>query len=146
MSATVATRSGLSPQNFDVWLEQTARLDREAAKHDSYAVATLILSDLGEACRMAKLIEQAGLRVLEFNIGTPYASVTTKGNVTTEFDPARVTAVNEVSDTSTRVNGQHPTKIVIACGDSQIGFGGFMPDERRKWVAAILRANLLRRR
>jgi dihydroorotate dehydrogenase (NAD+) catalytic subunit len=91
MSATIATRSGLSPQSFDAWLEQTARLDREAAKHDSYAVATLILSDLNEACRMAKLIEQAGLRVLEFNIGTPYASVTTKGNVTTEFDPARVT-------------------------------------------------------
>jgi dihydroorotate dehydrogenase len=91
MSATIATRSGLSPQNFDAWLEQTARLDREAAKCDSYAVATLILSDLNEACRMARLIEQAGLRVLEFNIGTPYASVTTKGNVTTEFDPSRVT-------------------------------------------------------
>src|SRR5258708_85698 len=90
MSATIATRSGLTPQNFDAWLEQTARLDREAAKSDSYAVATLILSDLDEACRMAKLIEQAGVRVLEFNIGTPYASVTTEGNVTTEFDPARV--------------------------------------------------------
>jgi len=90
MSATIACRSGLTPQSFDAWLEQTARLDREAAKSDSYAVASLILSDLDEACRMAKLIEQAGVRVLEFNIGTPYASVTTKGNVTTEFDPARV--------------------------------------------------------
>jgi len=93
MSATIATRSGLTPQDFDVWLEQTARLDREAAKSDSYAVASLILSDLDEACRMAKLIEQAGIRVLEFNIGTPYASVTTKGNVTTEFDPARVSVM-----------------------------------------------------
>ena len=90
MSATIACRSGLTPQSFDAWLEQTAQLDREAAKADSYAVASLILSDLDEACRMAKLIEQAGVRVLEFNIGTPYASVTTKGNVTTEFDPSRV--------------------------------------------------------
>jgi dihydroorotate dehydrogenase (NAD+) catalytic subunit len=90
MSATIATRSGLTPQDFDVWLDQTVRLDREAAKSDSYAVASLILSDLDEACRMGRLIEQAGIRVLEFNIGTPYASVTTKGNVTTEFDPARV--------------------------------------------------------
>jgi dihydroorotate dehydrogenase (NAD+) catalytic subunit len=90
MSATIATRSGLTPQSFEAWLEQTARLDREAAKSDSYAVASVILSDLDEACRMAKLIEQAGVRVLEFNIGTPYASVTTQGNVTTEFDPARV--------------------------------------------------------
>jgi len=93
MSATIATRSGLTPQDFDVWLDQTARLDREAAKSDSYAVASLILSDLDEACRMAKRIEQAGIRVLEFNIGTPYASVITKGNVTTEFDPARVSVM-----------------------------------------------------
>jgi dihydroorotate dehydrogenase len=93
MSATIACRSGLTPQSFDAWLEQTARLDREAAKSDSYAVASLILSDLDEACRMAKLIEQAGVRVLEFNIGTPYASVTAKGNVTTEFDPARVSVM-----------------------------------------------------
>lgn len=93
MSATIACRSGLTPQSFDAWLEQTARLDREAAKSDSYAVASLILSDLDEACRMAKLIEQAGVRVLEFNIGTPYASVTTKGNVTTELDPSRVSVM-----------------------------------------------------
>ena len=93
MSATIATRSGLTPQPFDAWLEQTARLDREAAKHDSYAVASLILSDLDEAVRMAKRIEQAGIRALEFNIGTPYASVTARGNVTTEFDPARVTVM-----------------------------------------------------
>lgn len=93
MSATIACRSGLTPQGFDAWLEQTARLDREAAKSDAYAVASLILSDLDEAVRMAKLIEQAGIRVLEFNIGTPYASVTTKGNVTTEFDPARVSVM-----------------------------------------------------
>jgi len=90
MSATIACRSGLTPQSFDQWLEQTARLDREAAKADCYAVASLILSDLGEAVRMGKLVEQAGIRALEFNIGTPYASVTTQGNVTTEFDPARV--------------------------------------------------------
>ena len=93
MSATIATRSGLTPQPFDAWLEQTARLDREAAKVDSYAVASLILSDLDEAVRMARLIEQAGIRVLEFNIGTPYASVAAKGNVTTELDPGRISVM-----------------------------------------------------
>ena len=93
MSATIATRSGLTPQAFDAWLAQTAQLDREAAKQDSYAVASLILSDLDEACRMARLIEQAGVRVLEFNIGTPYASVAAKGNVTTELDPARISVM-----------------------------------------------------
>jgi len=93
LSATVACRSGLTPQDFDAWLEQTARLDREAAKSDAYAVASLILSDLDEAVRMARLIAQAGIRVLEFNIGTPYASQAVKGNVTTELDPARVSTV-----------------------------------------------------
>jgi dihydroorotate dehydrogenase (NAD+) catalytic subunit len=93
MSATIACRSGLTPQSFDAWLDHTVRMDREAAKSDSYAVASLILSDLDEACRMAKLVEQAGVRVLEFNIGTPYASVAAKGNVTTELDPARISVM-----------------------------------------------------
>jgi hypothetical protein len=61
------------------------------------------------------------------------------------FDPARVTAVHEVLDTTTRVNGKNPAKVVIVAGE-EIDFGGFMPEARRKWVAAILRANLLRRR
>ena len=39
---------------------------------------------------MARLIEQAGIRVLEFNIGTPYASEPQRATVTTELDPARV--------------------------------------------------------
>jgi dihydroorotate dehydrogenase len=93
LSATIACRSGLTPQDFDAWLEQTARLDREAAESDAYAVASLILSDLDEAVRMAKRIQDAGIRVLEFNIGTPYASQAVKGNVTTELDPARVTSI-----------------------------------------------------
>src|SRR5262249_22035513 len=42
---------------------------------------------------MARLIDQAGLRALELNIGTPYASEAKKGAVTTEFDPARATAM-----------------------------------------------------
>ena len=41
---------------------------------------------------MARRIEQAGLRVLELNIGTPYASQA-RGVVSTELDPARVTAI-----------------------------------------------------
>ena len=42
--ATIACRSGLTPQSFDQWLEQTIALDREARSHDSYAVASLILA------------------------------------------------------------------------------------------------------
>jgi len=91
-TAFMATRSGLTPQAFDTWLEQTARLDREAKAMDAYAIASLIVADLDKTVAMAKQIEQAGLRILELNIGTPYASQA-KGVVATELDPARVTMI-----------------------------------------------------
>lgn len=65
--------------------------------------------------------------------------------ITRQFDPARVAAVVETVDTGTRINGKNPTKIVIKA-DEEISFGGFMPEGRRKWVAALLQANLVRRR
>ncbi|MBA4789231.1 MAG: tRNA-dihydrouridine synthase [Rhizobiales bacterium] len=90
--ACVACRSGLTPLSFDAWLEQTARLDREARDCDSYAVASLVLADLDAALEMARRVEEAGIRVLELNIGTPYASQA-KGVVATEFDPANVSRI-----------------------------------------------------
>lgn len=91
-TAFMATRSGLTPQAFDAWLEQTARLDRDAKAMDACAIASLIVADLDKTVAMAKQIEQAGLRILELNIGTPYASQA-KGVVATELDPARVTMI-----------------------------------------------------
>jgi dihydroorotate dehydrogenase (NAD+) catalytic subunit len=91
-SATIACRSGLTPQSFDAWLEQTVALDREAKAHDAYAVASLILAALDPAIEMARAVEAAGVRILELNIGTPYASQA-RGVVATELDPARVTAI-----------------------------------------------------
>lgn len=91
-TAFMATRSGLTPQSFEAWLDQTVELDREAKAMDSYAVASLIVADLKNSLAMAKQIEQAGLRVLELNIGTPYASQA-RGEVSTEFEPERVTTI-----------------------------------------------------
>ncbi len=91
-SAFVACRSGLTPQLFDQWLEQTAQMDREARAFDSYAVASVILADLAATIGMAKQIEQAGVRILELNIGTPYATQA-RGVVSTELDPANVSAI-----------------------------------------------------
>ena len=90
--AYIACRSGLSPQSFEEWLEQTAMLDLEAKARDSFAIASLILAELEPALRMARQVEQAGVRILELNIGTPYASEA-RGVVSTELDPARVTAI-----------------------------------------------------
>ncbi|MBI5114367.1 tRNA-dihydrouridine synthase [Rhodoplanes serenus] len=91
-AAMLACRSGLTPLPFAAWLEQTARLDREARAHDSYAVASLILAGLEPCVAMARQVEEAGIRVLELNIGTPYASQA-KGAVATELDPARVAEI-----------------------------------------------------
>jgi len=91
-TAFIACRSGLTPQSFEAWLDQTAQLDREAKAVGAYAIASLIVADLAQAVAMAKQVEQAGLRVLELNIGTPYASQA-KGVVSTELDPERVAMI-----------------------------------------------------
>jgi dihydroorotate dehydrogenase (NAD+) catalytic subunit len=91
-TAFMACRSGLTPQSFEAWLDQTAQLDREARALDAYAIASLIVADLAQTVAMAKQVEQAGLRVLELNIGTPYASQA-KGVVSTELDPERVAVI-----------------------------------------------------
>lgn len=87
---TIASRSGLTPQSFAAWLDQTVALDRTARAYDCLLVASLILADLDHAVAMARQVEQAGLPVLEFNIGTPYASQASNGAVTTELSPERV--------------------------------------------------------
>jgi len=91
--ATVLTRSGLHPLAFDAWLDQARRMDRAARAADCLLVPSLILSGLEPAIANARAIEAAGLRVLEFNIGTPYASQASKGAVSTELDPARVATI-----------------------------------------------------
>jgi dihydroorotate dehydrogenase (NAD+) catalytic subunit len=91
-TAFVACRSGLTPQSFDAWLEQTAILDREARDVDGYVVASIIVADTPRAVSMAKQVQEAGVRILELNIGTPYATQA-KGVVSTELDPERVIAV-----------------------------------------------------
>ncbi|MDI3468437.1 MAG: hypothetical protein OJF62_000500 [Pseudolabrys sp.] len=88
-TAFIACRSGLTPQRFDAWLDQAAQLDREAKMMDACVVASLIVADIDRTVAMAKQVEQTGLRVLELNIGTPYASQA-RGVVSTELEPERV--------------------------------------------------------
>jgi dihydroorotate dehydrogenase (NAD+) catalytic subunit len=90
---TLATRSGLTPQTFEAWLEQTVSLDRLARAHDTLLVPSLIMSGLEPAVTMARAVEQAGFRVLEFNIGTPYASQASQNAVSTVLEPARVAEI-----------------------------------------------------
>ena len=89
-ATTIANRTGLGPASFDQWLDYAIRMDREARSHDVLAVASVIAVDLDRAVDMARQIEHAGLRVLEINIGTPYAREAKEGTVSTELDPARI--------------------------------------------------------
>ena len=68
---------------------QTRRRSQEAR---FYVVASLILGAIEPAVEMARRIEDAGIRVLEFNVGVPYASQAKAGNVATELSPERLAA------------------------------------------------------
>ena len=92
-AATIATRSGLARISFDRWLEQAVALDRAARLEDAYAIPSIIVADIDRAVEMGRRVDQAGLRALELNIGTPYGTEAGKGVVTTELDPARAAAM-----------------------------------------------------
>lgn len=92
-ATTIANRTGLGPASFEQWLDHAVRMDREARANDCVAVASIIFADMDHALSMARQIEQAGIRVLELNIGTPYAREAKKNTVTTELDPARVESI-----------------------------------------------------
>lgn len=92
-ATTIANRTGLGPASFPQWLDHAIRMDREARANDIVAVASIILADMDHAIDMARQIEQAGIRVLELNIGTPYAREAKQNTVTTELDPNRVEVI-----------------------------------------------------
>jgi len=93
--AQLFCRSGLIQERFDAWLERIAALDREARSHDAYVLANLILADLDECARMAKAIEQAGLRVLVLNVGAPHGGEATPGAIVLEKSSDRIKKIVE---------------------------------------------------
>lgn len=80
----ILCRSGLQPRPTDDWIAALAALDREARNQDAFVAASLILAGLDDAVRLAKSVESAGIRLLEFNVGTPYGDEAAHGGVTTE--------------------------------------------------------------
>jgi dihydroorotate dehydrogenase (NAD+) catalytic subunit len=91
--ASLLCRSGLAQQTFDEWLPMVAALDREAKAQDSYVIASLILADLDRCVEMARAVQQAGLRILELNIGAPHGNEAVKGAIVLERDSARVRTI-----------------------------------------------------
>ena len=91
--ASLLCRSGLVQEPFDRWLATLAEVDRDARASDCVLVASLILADLEETVRMARAVEQAGLRWLEVNIGAPHGGEATPGAIVVEKDAERVASI-----------------------------------------------------
>lgn len=89
-NAAILCRSGLQPRASEDWIAAIATLDREAGQRDAYVAASLILAGLDDAVRLAKIVEAAGIRLLEFNVGTPYGDEAEHGGVTTERAAAKI--------------------------------------------------------
>ncbi|HEY4296425.1 MAG TPA: hypothetical protein VGM85_08135 [Paraburkholderia sp.] len=141
--ATLFCRSGLLQRSFDGWIDELAALDREARTSGRYVIPSLILSDLGQCARFAAQIEQAGLRVLEVNIGAPHGEEAAQGAIWLERDAERITRiVARLRESTTlplwiKLTGQSEDVTGIAAAAQAGGadavilmgrFMGFLPD------------------
>ncbi len=88
--ASLLCRSGLAQQSFEDWLDLVVRMDREAQVRDAYAIASLIPADIDNGLDLARQIEQAGVRILEVNVGAPHGEEAMKGAILLERDAGRV--------------------------------------------------------
>jgi len=88
--AMVFGRSGLHQAASADWIDIVARLDREAATSGRYVIGSIILADLDVACDLARAMQEAGIRVLELNIGAPHGDEAVPGAIVQERAAHRV--------------------------------------------------------
>ncbi len=92
-NAHLLSRSGLAPQPVEAWIEDVATADRSARNHDAYVIASLIPADLDRCVSLARQVEQAGIRILELNIGAPHGDEAQPGAILKERDVQRVESI-----------------------------------------------------
>jgi dihydroorotate dehydrogenase (NAD+) catalytic subunit len=92
-SAGLLCRSGLQQIPVDDWLATVAAADREAARDGRFVAASIVFGGLDGALELTRRIPRAGIRVLEFNVGSPQATEVKPGVVTIESDAARLRAI-----------------------------------------------------
>ena len=88
-------RSGLGGHDPAEWFAALAEIDREAARHDQFVAASIVLGDANAAVELCTAADTAGLRVLELNLGAPHGSEARLGSIVIETDPARAAAIVE---------------------------------------------------
>lgn len=140
---TLFCRSGLLQRDFGSWVDELAALDAQARANDSYVIPSLILSGLEQCAQYAAQIEQAGLRVLEVNIGAPHGEEAAQGAIQLERDAGRIRCIVERLRISTtlplwiKLTGQSEDVAGMAAAAKAGGadavilmgrFMGFLPD------------------
>jgi dihydroorotate dehydrogenase (NAD+) catalytic subunit len=141
--ASLFGRSGLVQREFAPWIEELAKLDSKAKTSDAYVIPSLILADLDQCVAHVQHIEQAGLRVIELNIGAPHGEEAAKGAIVLERSRDRIsTIVGRVRQATTlplwiKLTGQSEDVTGMAQSAKEAGadavilmgrFMGFLPD------------------
>lgn len=141
--ASLMGRSGLLQRDFEPWLDELVRLDAQARQQGAYVIPSLILSDLEQCAHFARQIEQAGMRVLEVNIGAPHGEEAAKGAIRLERGAERIEQISrrlrEATDLPLwiKLTGQSEDVVALAeaarrgGADSVVMMGrfmGFLPD------------------
>lgn len=93
-------RSGLGGHDPAPWFAALAGLDRAAAGQGQFVAGSIILGVPEALVELCGVAQEAGLRVLELNLGAPHASEARPGSITIETDPARVTAIVRAARTA----------------------------------------------
>jgi dihydroorotate dehydrogenase (NAD+) catalytic subunit len=110
-------RSGLLDVDLADWIAALAALDRDAG--DAYVVPSLIVADVDEAVRLARLCEAEGLRWLELNVGAPHAEEASPGAIATGVElVARVRSAISIPLTVKLRAGDSVTDALAAGADA----------------------------
>jgi dihydroorotate dehydrogenase (NAD+) catalytic subunit len=91
--ASLFCRSGLGGEPFERWAVTLAACDRLARDRGAYVIASIVVGDPAEAVRMATMFEQAGLRWLELNVGSPHAGEAPAGAIRAEHEAAPIASL-----------------------------------------------------
>ena len=83
-------RSGLTQASAEAWIATIGELDREAMADQRFVAASIIPAGLDAAVALARHAGEAGIRVLELNIGSPQSLEAAPGTILLESDEARL--------------------------------------------------------
>jgi dihydroorotate dehydrogenase (NAD+) catalytic subunit len=87
---SLLNRSGLTFRETGDWFRAIAEIDREAAATGRFVAASIVYAETPGAVAIAAKAREAGLRVLDLNVGAPHASEAAPGAISQETDPARL--------------------------------------------------------